>query len=794
MKKRLLFQFFLLTSFALLLVLLSSGTTPVTAQQPQPTAPLLHDPEGAKVPYRTANGLWVMPAGSRTPAQVKTPKATGGPDQYGYTWNDTVAFSWIDATTGTNTGMNGQYQQVGPIPLPFNFPFYENTYSGIYISTNGTLGFNNQLNQAPQQRNIPSPAIPNDVIAPYWAPSDASTGGVYYLSGGTAPNRWFAVEWYQVRDANPSSRLTFEAILYENGDILFQYQTMTYVSTNWCASAGIEDSFGLDGIAYISGCSRITTNNKAVRFYRPPPSARVSVYPPYTGRFATTGAIESFQFQVRNTGDVGTDTYNLSSISTWPISLYAADGVTPVSSTGPLAQGGTFTGIAKINVPAGAVIGNNNTATITAQSTVNPSKQGSSVMQLAVPAPFAQAYRDGTNNAMSLYLVQPNMQTLKKATDDWYVGYPGAVAEMPSSFVYAWHRTRIVDSLTVREIEYTLLDRRGNITKLITKLTDHSGATMSTSDYRPAVAVAPNGRIGILWYRYLWNSGTSQFNYNIWFAILDAAGNVLVSPTNITNNAIWGTLGALNVPYFSSPRIAATDDNRFVLAWLREHQESGGLVDDIYYAVRDSNGNEIKAPTKLTNGTPDTSRFLSPALTSVSPNRVFLSWANQISNSGDIYYAVIDSAGDVIKTATGLTLSDDIIDWWNNDAIQLVDGKILAVWEAWGCAGEWVSRIRFALIDTSYNRIGTPTCLVPSPSAKAGDYSASVTTDTAGRGIITWMDRANTYLYYSLVGNNGSVLTPPMIFRSSSYIDTNYDGYGNTSYHFFPLFLPLILK
>ncbi|MBC7228326.1 MAG: hypothetical protein H5T61_14025, partial [Thermoflexales bacterium] len=46
------------------------------------------------------------------------PQATGGPDDFGYWWDDSVGFNWIDAVSGgTDTGMSGSSygQKVGPI-------------------------------------------------------------------------------------------------------------------------------------------------------------------------------------------------------------------------------------------------------------------------------------------------------------------------------------------------------------------------------------------------------------------------------------------------------------------------------------------------------------------------------------------------------------------------------------------------------------------------------------------------------------------------------------------------------
>jgi hypothetical protein len=270
------------------------------------------------------------------------------------------------------------------------------------------------------------------VIAPYWTPVYIGTGGwIRYLSGGTAPNRYFVVEWHDVAGGGPTDDIgkdelyRFQVVLYENGDIVFQYQTMTYSGDYWywCGAAGIEDSTGLDGLTYVSFCNQ-APSNKAVRFYRPAPSARVKIWPLYQGRFTRAGATESFQVPIRNTGELGADTYDLSVSSSWPVSLYAADGITPLTDTdgdgavdtGSVAQGGTVTITVKVQTPAGANVGDDNSAAITVRSSRDTSKSKTVTLQTAVPAPFAQVYRDEADGAMSLYLVQPAAQAVKKAT------------------------------------------------------------------------------------------------------------------------------------------------------------------------------------------------------------------------------------------------------------------------------------------------------------------------------------------------------------------------------------------
>jgi hypothetical protein len=550
MKTRLFTVLILVVGLALLL----AGSA--AAQRPGPLGP---GPQESPCPsedpaalwQRSPEGLWVAPEGYHPPpgAAGIAPQATGGPDDFGYTWSDAVPLSWINASGGTNTGINSSTDHVGPIAIGFSFKYYENTYSQLYISRFGFVSFNDDGIYNSQSR-IPHPEKPNDVIAPHWVPAYGVNGYVRYLKGGSAPNRWFVVEWNRLESdccSDAAEEYTFEVILHENGDIVFQYGTMTVNGGYYCQMSGIEDSAGLDGLSITNFCQQIAPDH-AVRIYRPAPSARVKIDPLYQGRFTRAGETVAFQLPIRNTGDLGSDTYDLFPSSPWPISLYAADGISPLTDTdfdsvvdtGGVAQGGNTTIVAKITTPGGATLGDDNAAAITVRSSLNPGKSKTATLQTAVPAPFAQVFCDDADGAMSLYLTQPAAQAVKKATSDWHYGQYMAVAEMPGSFAYFWTKDRYADSLYVREIEYTLLNRYGEAVQGVSKLTNHSGATIHTYDYDPAVAVAPNGRIGVIWYRYLYNPTNARWNYNIYYAILNTAGAVVLPPTNLTNNPAWG--------------------------------------------------------------------------------------------------------------------------------------------------------------------------------------------------------------------------------------------------------------
>ncbi|MBI3172989.1 MAG: S-layer homology domain-containing protein [Chloroflexi bacterium] len=798
-----------------ILVLLSllstlSGSSSALAQEPHPPfTPYVANTSNG--PQQAPNGIWYMQAGKASEMQGLIQLNNGGPDGFGYTWDDTGAVSWIDATSGTDTGMTGGFAKgVGPISMPFNFKYYENSYSTIYISQYGYVAFTAPTSWE-WQSQIPSTESPNNVIAPYWTPTYISTNGwVRYLSGGTAPNRYFVVEWHNLQGDTPGNPggdalYRFELILHENGDIVFQYQTMNLGSLYACGSAGIEDSAGLDGLTYIDFCKEPPALNKAVRFYRPLASARVNITPPNEARLTRFGALESFQLQVRNTGEFGNDTYDLTTSSIWPVSLYKVDGVTPLSDTdndgiadtGPVVQGGMVTIIAKIQTPVHPGIGEENTALIALTSSVNPSVSKSAPLQAIIPAPFAEVYVNASSNVMALDLVRPDSHvTIATASFDLHT-YDTVIAGQPNgNFIYLWTNQHAAGPYWIDEIYYTILNAAGGTVRAPVKLADLTGAATHVYDYRSGVAVAPNGKIGILWVRKYYQSSTDKTNENLYFAQLDAAGNLVTGPINLTNNNIWGAYtGDDNEPYFFTPRIVATDDSHFILAWNQEHKvPKGGWIDDIYYAVRDENGNQVQPATALTTDTQGswgTDGYFLPALSALNSNRAALTWSTFRSMDDDIFYAILGSDGSIVKSATNLSVDETVIDARNGDVVQLSDGTIVAAWEAFGCfPGALVPRIRYALLDTDYNPVGSPQCLDKSP-ALAGDNHIALTTDSMAHAILTWTDAdldAQKDMYYALLDNTGNVLTSPVLLGHSQqasapmFIDTSISGNDSAPY------------
>ena len=192
-----------------------------------------------------------------------------GPDASGYTCKDDTtlggpSFNWVDATDGDKSYIAGDDQYDGPISLGFDLFFYGGGYSELYLSTNGLAIFGSG-NTSWTNRPLPYSPTPNNLAAPFWDDLQVCANqAIYYKQGGVAPNRYFVAEWANVsRLSAPTRPLTFELVLYENGQILFQYQSLT--GTLDSNSVGIENSRGDTGLQYSFNQTQLV-NGRAILF------------------------------------------------------------------------------------------------------------------------------------------------------------------------------------------------------------------------------------------------------------------------------------------------------------------------------------------------------------------------------------------------------------------------------------------------------------------------------------------------------------------------------------------------
>jgi hypothetical protein len=203
-----------------------------------------------------AVGLLVVGA---LPAQVDTVLSTGGPDGFGYRFIDSTelggpTYAW-QGITGSGTALNLDNNGEADTDTTVNqYYFYGNWYNIFRVGNNGgvlvgpttlstdDISANNQ--------ELPQVTHPIPVIFPFWDDFDDDTGNVYWAELATCPHPHSSdpcmiFEWYSRPHSFNVGAATLEAILFADGDIIFQYADTNFgnAAYNFGASAtvGIED-------------------------------------------------------------------------------------------------------------------------------------------------------------------------------------------------------------------------------------------------------------------------------------------------------------------------------------------------------------------------------------------------------------------------------------------------------------------------------------------------------------------------------------------------------------------------
>jgi len=189
-----------------------------------------------------------------------------------------VAFSWVptNGMTVLALGDNG----VSPArTLSFPIQFYGQTYQQIYVGANGLVGFASAGLNSAVNVDLPSAGTPNGMLCPFWDSLRPTLGGTIWLGEyGAAPNRKVVVSWVDIAHASTqggqTTRFTFQAILHESGEIVFQYlQVEAGRSTlvgGKSATIGIEDPTGGIATKYsYQGSPALVANNQAMMFALP---------------------------------------------------------------------------------------------------------------------------------------------------------------------------------------------------------------------------------------------------------------------------------------------------------------------------------------------------------------------------------------------------------------------------------------------------------------------------------------------------------------------------------------------
>ncbi|MCO6472917.1 MAG: S8 family serine peptidase [Melioribacteraceae bacterium] len=206
-------------------------------------------------------------------------QASGGPDNYGYEWIDsdspegpdyiwndiastgTEITNWIQSTAAYSADDEGY---AGPININFNFKYYGQTKTKVYVSTNGFLSFSPITEAAFSNRELPDPITPNDIIAGFWDDLINTPGGkVYYRTEQSK----LIIQYTNWEPYSGTGTFTFQYVISANGSITVYYKTMNG-TLNSC-SVGIENGNGTDGLQ-VAYNSIYLKNNFALKFHTDP--------------------------------------------------------------------------------------------------------------------------------------------------------------------------------------------------------------------------------------------------------------------------------------------------------------------------------------------------------------------------------------------------------------------------------------------------------------------------------------------------------------------------------------------
>ena len=227
----------------------------------------------------------------------QAPAPTGG-DACGYRWYTTQAtvqdstptYNWVDiSSTGQLLSGLGDDNYAGPINLPFSFVYYWNSYSKVYVGSNGYIifgrGYNVSSGRPPYFNRFPNAAAPNEWIGVYLADltftdvqgNPVPSAKLLYSTDG---NGRFVITWDSVPYWNGNApgqwqgRNSFQIIL-DPGDssITLQYKKIdtgydnTYSNGNYNV-VGMENITGRSGLD-IAAAWPVPFQNFAIKIWHP---------------------------------------------------------------------------------------------------------------------------------------------------------------------------------------------------------------------------------------------------------------------------------------------------------------------------------------------------------------------------------------------------------------------------------------------------------------------------------------------------------------------------------------------
>ncbi len=208
-------------------------------------------------------------------------RSSGGPDDFGYVFQDNASgegceslYNWVDvSTTGTQVLAGADDDDAANLPMGFSFPFYGTDFTQFTVGSNGTIYF------VDDYLGLSNECLPGDggygidrFIALYWDDLIVD-GGVYYQTFSTCPvgvGSCTVVQFHQAREYGAADQMEFEAILFSDGTILIQYQSLASYTGDG-ATVGIQDSMTTPPDNYLEySCNAASLSDGLAVAFAPP--------------------------------------------------------------------------------------------------------------------------------------------------------------------------------------------------------------------------------------------------------------------------------------------------------------------------------------------------------------------------------------------------------------------------------------------------------------------------------------------------------------------------------------------
>jgi hypothetical protein len=217
-----------------------------------------------------------VPCLADTTFDVMASSEPGGPT---YNWQEIKSPSnIIPKTSFYDSGLPSAALDdgtAGPFILPFNFRFYDTSYTSCYVGVNGGISFtNSEVNVTGYFSGFDIPGAPfTTFVGAFWNDLTIDSlnhghGNIYRYNSPTHDTT--IIEWYQVGNFNSSidTLTTFEIILTKDGDILMQYYNVGTTGLNGSALIGL-DKTECTATPYVENgipAAHIVYNGQAVQF------------------------------------------------------------------------------------------------------------------------------------------------------------------------------------------------------------------------------------------------------------------------------------------------------------------------------------------------------------------------------------------------------------------------------------------------------------------------------------------------------------------------------------------------